>query len=85
MSHASLLETLDTGSIWSVARGLARNVSEYKQHLMNCDSERRNDLDGRGHRAKKPWLNLLSSFCERQPDGAWKMHRTMMTADPQMR
>ena len=25
MSHASLLETLETGSIWSVARGLARN------------------------------------------------------------
>jgi Fic family protein len=48
MSHASLLETLDTGSIWSVARGLARHAAEYKQHLMNCDAARRNDLDGRG-------------------------------------
>ncbi|MCC7418253.1 MAG: Fic family protein [Acidobacteria bacterium] len=48
MSHASLLEALDTGSVWSVARGLARNAAEYKQHLMNCDSARRNDLDGRG-------------------------------------
>jgi hypothetical protein len=28
--------------------GLARNAAEYKQHLMNCDSPRRNDLDGRG-------------------------------------
>ena len=26
MSHATLLETLDTGAVWSVARGLARNV-----------------------------------------------------------
>lgn len=48
MSHASLLEALDTGSVWSVARGLARNAAEYKQHLMSCDSPRRNDLDGRG-------------------------------------
>ena len=30
MSHATLLEALDTGAIWSVARGLARNVEDYK-------------------------------------------------------
>lgn len=48
MSHAVLLDTLDTGAAWSVARGLARNVGLYKQHLMNCDNPRRNDLDGRG-------------------------------------
>ncbi len=48
MSHASLLEVLDTGSVWSIARGLARNAAEYKQHLMSCDAPRRNDLDGRG-------------------------------------
>ncbi len=48
MSHASLLDVLDTGSIWSVARGLARNAADYKQHLMDCDSPRRDDLDGRG-------------------------------------
>jgi Fic family protein len=48
MSHAILLDALDTGAVWSVARGLARNVQEYKRHLAACDSERRNDLDGRG-------------------------------------
>jgi Fic family protein len=48
MSHAVLLETLDTGAIWSVARGLARNVTTYKSHLAACDLPRRNDLDGRG-------------------------------------
>ena len=48
MSHAVLLETLDTGGIWSIARGLARNESSYKGHLVSCDSPRRNDLDGRG-------------------------------------
>lgn len=48
MSHASLLETLDTGSIWSVARGLARSAAAYKGHLMECDAPRHGDLDGRG-------------------------------------
>lgn len=48
MSHAQLLPLLDTGAVWSVARGLARNVQEYKQLLANCDLPRRNDLDGRG-------------------------------------
>ena len=27
MSHAMMLDTLDTGAVWSVARGLARNVN----------------------------------------------------------
>jgi Fic family protein len=49
VSHAMLLETLDTGAVWSVARGLARNVEAYKGHLVACDQTRRNDLDGRGH------------------------------------
>ena len=49
MSHATLLDQLDTGAVWSVARGLARNVREYKQHLAACDVPRRDDLDGRGN------------------------------------
>lgn len=48
MSHATMVETLDTGAIWSIARGLARNVDVYKAHLAACDQPRRNDLDGRG-------------------------------------
>ena len=30
MSHATLLDVLDTGAVWSIARGLARNVGAYK-------------------------------------------------------
>jgi Fic family protein len=48
MSHAMLLDILDTGAVWSVARGLARNVEQYKTLLANCDMPRRNNLDGRG-------------------------------------
>jgi Fic family protein len=47
MSHAALLDTLDTGGIWSIARGMARNVATYKRHLAEADLTRRNDLDGR--------------------------------------
>lgn len=37
MSHAMLLETLDTGGVWSVARGLGRTAERYKQHLAACE------------------------------------------------
>jgi len=49
VSHATLLEALDTGAVWSIARGLARSVDAYKGHLAACDLTRRNDLDGRGN------------------------------------
>ena len=60
MSHATLLETLDTGAVWSVARGLARNVEDYKRHLAACDMPRRNDLDGRGNLSEE----ALAAFAE---------------------
>jgi len=60
MSHAMLLESLDTGAAWSVARGLARNVEAYKRHLVACDQPRRNDLDGRGQLNEE----ALAAFAE---------------------
>jgi hypothetical protein len=62
MSHAMLLETLDTGGMWSVARGLARKVDEYKRHLADCDSPRRNDLDGRGSLSEEALARFASFF-----------------------
>jgi Fic family protein len=64
MSHASLLETLDTGGIWSAARGLARNVDAYKSHLANCDLPRRNDLDGRGNLSQESLATFTRFFLE---------------------
>jgi len=61
ISHAMLLETLDTGAVWSVARGLARNVDAYKGHLAACDQTRRNDLDGRGHLSEEA-LEAFADF-----------------------
>lgn len=64
MSHASLLETLDTGGIWSVSRGLARNVTAYKGHLAACDLQRRNDLDGRGNLSEETLVEFTRFFLE---------------------
>jgi Fic family protein len=62
MSHATLLETLDTGGVWSIARGLARNVDAYKGHLAACDLTRRNDLDGRGHLSEETLTEFTTFF-----------------------
>jgi Fic family protein len=62
MSHAMLLETLDTGAVWSVARGLARKVDAYKGHLAACDSTRRNDLDGRGNLSEEALAEFTDFF-----------------------
>jgi Fic family protein len=62
MSHAMLLETLDTGAVWSVARGLARNVDRYKALLAACDAPRRNDLDGRGDLSEEALARFTDFF-----------------------
>lgn len=64
MSHAMLLETLDTGGVWSIARGLARNVRSYKRHLAECDLPRRNDLDGRGNLSEEGLASFTRFFLE---------------------
>ncbi len=62
MSHAVLLEKLETGALWSVARGLARNVVDYKAHLAACDLPRRNDLDGRGTLSEEALTDFVAFF-----------------------
>jgi hypothetical protein len=62
MSHALLLETLDTGAIWSIARGLARNVNAYKAQLAACDMTRRNDLDGRDNLSEEALAGFTKFF-----------------------
>ena len=59
MSHASLLRCGIGSSLWSVARGLARNVQDYKKLLMEADSPRRGDWDGRGTLSTR----ALTDFC----------------------
>jgi Fic family protein len=60
MSHAKLKRLGIGSSLWSVARGLARNVDRYKALLMAADEPRRGDLDGRGSLSQ----SALVEFCE---------------------
>src|SRR5262249_24059881 len=64
LSHAMLRNALDTCGLWSVARGLARNVAAYKGHLAACDLQRRNDLDGRGNLSEEALLQFTGFFLD---------------------
>ena len=64
MSHATMLDTLDSGGIWSIARGLAHNIDAYKGHLAQCDLSRRNDLDGRGNLSEEALAEFTHFFLE---------------------
>lgn len=64
MSHAMLLDALDTAGIWSVARGLALRVTVYKAGLMESDLPRRNDLDGRGALSEEALARFIGFFLE---------------------
>lgn len=60
MSHALLREFGVGSELWSVSRGLAREVDRYKALLEAADEPRRGDLDGRGNLTELG----LSRFCE---------------------
>ena len=57
-----LLQTLNSGGVWSIARGLARDEQRYKQLLANCDQPRRNELDGRGYLSEEAWVEFTCFF-----------------------
>ena len=62
MSYAMLRDALNTGGVWSIARGLARNVDNYRMLLAACDAPRRNDLDGRGDLSEEALAEFTRFF-----------------------
>ena len=64
MSYAILRDAINTGGIWSVARGLARQEKLYKTKLANCDAPRRGDRDGRGNLSESSLADLTAFFLE---------------------
>lgn len=62
VSHAMTCDILQTGSLWSIARGLARSVETYKSLLANCDLPRRNDYDGRGTLSEEALFQFSEYF-----------------------
>jgi Fic family protein len=85
MSHATLLEALDTGAVWSIARGFARNVDLYKSHLAACDQTRRNDLDGRGHLSEENLAAFTRFFLTACLDQVAFMERLMQPHELRVR
>ena len=59
-SHAYLKQIGIASSLWSVSRGLARRVGQYKSLLSAADNPRQGDLDGRGNLSQKG----LEEFCK---------------------
>jgi hypothetical protein len=48
--------------LWSIARGLSRNIDDYKKFLALADSPRWNDLDGRGNLTTKGLIEFCDFF-----------------------
>lgn len=64
MSYAMLRDAMDTGGLWSIARGFARSEQGYKSHLHACDSKRRGALDGRGNLSEESLVGFTRYFLE---------------------
>lgn len=68
MSHA-LFKRLGIGtSLWSVARGLARNEDRYKSLLDQADRPREGDLDGRGNLTQRGLIEFCKFFLAQSVD-----------------
>ena len=62
MAHAMFNRLGIGSSLWSVSRGLARNVADYKGLLMAADRPRENDYDGRGNLSEHALLEFCRFF-----------------------
>jgi Fic family protein len=68
MSHA-LFKRLGIGtSLWSVARGLARDENRYKALLARADGPREGDRDGRGNLTQRGLIEFCKFFLDRSVD-----------------
>jgi Fic family protein len=64
MSHAWFARLGIGDSLWSVARGLSRRIDRYKALLMEADSPRRHDTDGRGTLSLEALVRFTDFFLE---------------------
>lgn len=68
MSHA-LFKRLGIGtSLWSDARGLARDVDRHKTLLAQADGRREGDLDGRGNLTQRGLIEFCKFFLTQSVD-----------------
>ena len=66
-THAAMLPI--TKGLWSINRGLARDMQQYYDYLAAADSPRQGDLDGRGNLTQHgllQWVDYFLRICEDQ-------------------
>jgi Fic family protein len=63
-SHGYLQRIGMGNSLWSVSRGLARRVQDYRSGLAQADQQRRNDYDGRGNLSMAGLVSFCTFFLE---------------------
>jgi Fic family protein len=59
---------VDSGGLWSISRGLARQQEQYKRLLAAADDQRRGDVDGRGNLSDKALADFCVFFLEQAVD-----------------
>jgi Fic family protein len=62
MTHAMILDRLDSGGVWSIMRGIARRKSEYVALLSACDSARHHGFDGPGPLSEEALVEFTRFF-----------------------
>lgn len=64
MAHAMLTRLRVGSPLWSVSRGLARRVGDYKRLLEEADQPRQGDLNGRGGLSEQRLAGFVQFFLE---------------------
>jgi Fic family protein len=64
VSHAMARDLAESEGLWSISRGLARNVDTYKRLLADADSTRRGDRDGRGNLSESALAAFAAFFLD---------------------
>jgi Fic family protein len=81
LSHAMLRELNIGSELWSVSRGLAREVQTYRELLMVADQPRRGDLDGRGNLTEAGLVQFCVFFLKCCTDQVTFMESLMEPAE----
>jgi len=77
LSHAMLQRLFGGQSLWSVARGLARNSEKYRVLLAAADIPQRNSLDGRDSLSLEALKALCAFFLNAALDEVDFMHKLL--------
>jgi Fic family protein len=86
-SQAALIRQGAGSGLWTVSRGLARDVRSYYDRLADADQPRRGDLDGRGNLSERGLAAFAGYFLETCLDQARFMAGLLQLKDlrPRMR